>query len=118
MLKFIERFRDEILKNLRFKFFISPKYLSFFTSDNPVCYTSFNEQQAQLVFPVSSRVCLIIYKQKHLFNSNNWKRKSKHFWQINDKTVERIRDFVARRAIKEIYHSQKSEWLVKLINRN
>lgn len=118
MVRFAKRFKDEILENLKFTFFISPKYMSFFTSDNPVCYTSFNQSMAQLVFPMSSKICLIVYKQMYLKNIN-WQRKSEQFWQIDDKTTERIRDFVTRRAIKEIYYSQKAEWLVKFIdNRN
>jgi len=115
MVRFTEKFRDEILLNLEFRFFISPKYMSFFTSDNPVCYTSFNEPMAQLVFPISSKVCLIIYKQMYL-TSSNWQRKSDQFWQIDDKTIETIRGFVTHRAIKEIYCSQKAQWLVKFIN--
>lgn len=115
MVRFAKRFRDEILKKLEFKFFMSPKYMSFFTSDSPVCYTSFNNPNAQLIFPISSRICLVVYKQMYLTNSN-WQRKSNQFWQIDIKTAVGIRDFVTRRAIKEIYYSQKAEWLVKFIN--
>lgn len=115
MVRFTEKLRDEILKDLNFRFFISPKDTSFFTSDNPVCYDPFDHPNAQLFFPISSNVCLNLYKQKYL-NNIKWLRKSNQFWQIDNKTLEGIRDFMARKAVNEIYHSQRAEWLVKFIN--
>ncbi len=101
--------------SLSWCFFLPPNNRVFMTTDIPVLWDYLKTQQSWLLFPISFNVCLyasfeICTKQ------NNWNEEKKGFWRIDDITFERIREKIVRGAFKEIYCSQKAEWLVKFIN--
>lgn len=114
MLKHIEKMCNELLVNLQIKFLISSPSMQFLTSDNPVCYTDFQQIDVNLYFPISSEICLFATRIKNA--DKKWEKYNSQFWLVNDKTVEYARDFIVKESVKQIYSSQKAEWLVKFIN--
>ncbi len=113
-------------------FLISNKDISFPTSDNPVISTSFHKENPSLFFPVSSDICFFGMGLEHAsqitfsvkndskdtstLNLSKWQSYDKEFWLIDVKSAETIRKFIVCSSLKEVYHSQKAEWLVRFIS--
>ncbi len=93
--------------NMTWKFYIAPENLEYFTSDNPVFSSQLSREEGEVIFPISSNLALYASWQKG---------KDRNYERVVDKVVERVRDIIARIAIKEVYSSQKREWLVKFVN--
>jgi len=95
------------VKDMVWNFWISPKIVNYLTSDNPVSYSQLRHEEGYLIFPICSNICL--YATWH-------GSKDKMFKEVTTKIVEEVRDRIVTIAIKEVYFSRKSEWLVKFIN--
>ncbi len=104
----------EFLKKMDCRFLIAPKGMRFLTSDKPVYYTKIDEDTSEVIFPISSEITFLAFWSNS--PNTNWKKLENGFWQVDSKTVEKIRDLMVRSSIKEIYFSQKTEWLVKFVN--
>lgn len=116
MIRYAERF-TEVLETLQIQFLIAPANMLFLTSDNPVCYTSFDNREVHLFFPISSKICLFGSRINEK-GFDRWRLIKRGIWQIDDRTVEKIRGFLVSRAVTEIYYAKKSTWLVEYINKN
>lgn len=108
---------SSIIFKMNWSFLIAPKLMDFLTSDNPVYYV-FSKNQEYCIFPISSKLCFYSFLTPHgrILDARKWKKQNDLFNEIDDKTVEIIRNYIIKIALKEIYYSQKAEWLVKFIN--
>jgi hypothetical protein len=75
--------------------------------------------ESEVVFPISSEVTISLSWQPSIdvnIGAKFWKQISENYWTVDDKTVELCRNLICLIALKEIYYSQKAEWLVNFIN--
>lgn len=116
IVKIAEKHASEFNKR-NWHFLKSPNQLKFFTGDNPVVFiNNLFSKPSQIIFPFSSEITLIIIQDGYTV-PKSWKRLTKNYWEIDQKSVENIRNDIAFVAIKEVYYSQKAEWLVRFINK-
>jgi Protein of unknown function (DUF4238) len=106
---------SEDLETMNFQYLIPTNSLKFFTSDCPVFRANNGNEDGFIFMPVSSDIIVCISNNKNVQNPS-WIQKSKSFFEIDCKKVVAIRKNIASTAIKEVYYSQKAEWLVKFIN--
>jgi hypothetical protein len=103
------------LQKMTWRFIVVPKGNCFFTSDNPVWYRNLTDlDAAEVIFPISTTVALSA-SWGH-YSSSKWKRMNNQFWKVDGATVSIVKNCIGQFAVKEIYNSQKAEWLVKFIN--
>ncbi|MBA3692571.1 MAG: DUF4238 domain-containing protein [Acidobacteria bacterium] len=103
-----------IIKKMNWRFLVAPDNMPFLTSDKPVFYTKLDEKGSEVIFPISSKVMLSASWID--FTNKYWKKVGNAFWKVNDQTVETERKCIVSVAIKEVYFSEKVDWLVKFVN--
>jgi hypothetical protein len=106
---------SEHIKKMNWRILVSPDYCKFLTSDNPVWYRKLLDSDfGELFFAISSKAAISISWRMN--TDHKWNRKSKTIWEVDSKATERARNCIVQFALKEVYYSQKAEWLVKFIN--
>jgi hypothetical protein len=105
---------SQFFQQMNWRFLLAPIHLPFLTNDNPVCFSNLNSEKSELLFPLSSRITLLASWSNLM--TEDLRTTSESFLEISDNEVESIRKRLVSVAIKEVYYSQKREWLVKFIN--
>jgi Protein of unknown function (DUF4238) len=113
---FAQQYLAPSVMNLEWEFLVTSSNIEFLTSDNPVCFEFNINFKRFCFFLISSKICLYCFEKPNFLDSKKWKKQNSQFSEVDDKTVEIIRDKVVKEAISEVYCSQKREWLVKFIN--
>lgn len=112
-----EIFREQIIskalliksyvEKMNWTLYTTTEKLEYFTSDNPVFSSQLSKKEGELIFPISSKLTLYASWQKN--NDRIYER-------ATNKVVETVRDIVAKIAIREVYFSQRRNWVVKFVN--
>lgn len=113
----IERAEEisQILQRMIWRFATTPKKMYLPTSDHPISYWNLDKPYAELIFPVSSEIVLVLSYKKDV-PAGSWKARSRMYWEISERDVEKVRDFVCRGAYQEVYSCQNAKWLTTFIN--
>ena len=115
IIRMAENISDRFINRMYRRFLIAPDNMPFLTSDKPVFYTKLDEIRSEVIFPISSKV---MFSASWIdFTNKYWKKEENEFWQVNDETVVRKRKCIVSNAIKEVYFSKKTKWLVEFVNK-
>ncbi len=111
----VENHYQKFLK-LEWRFLKMPSKLKLITSDNPVViFNDIRQKLGQVIFPVFSDVALSM-THEGFEEPRSWKKLIGNYREIDENTVETLRNDIVFVALKEVYYSQKAEWLVTFIN--
>jgi hypothetical protein len=114
MVEIARKFTKSVF-DLNWQFLLAPDGNEFMTSDNPVVWENITTPQSWIIFPISSKVCLLCTFEPYP-KHNNWMEEKKGFWKIDDEAFEGICETIVKNAFFEVYFSKKQESLVKFVN--
>jgi hypothetical protein len=94
-----------ILSVMTWQFFIAPKGHGFLTSDNPVFYPGLDKPYAEVSFPISKDIALVISRYEI----------EQGFFVTTPEVVNEINRRTVSGAQYEVYHSSAEKWVLNLM---
>jgi hypothetical protein len=97
-----------ILSAMTWQFFVAPKGQGFLTSDDPVFSPDIRKAYAEVSFPVSKDIALVM----------SWYDIEQGFFATTPEVVNEINRRTASRAQHEVYYSSAEKWIVDMLEEN
>ena len=94
-----------ILSAMTWQFFVAPKGHGFLTSDNPVFSPGINKPYAEVSFPISKNIALVM----------SWYDIEQGFFVTTPEVVNEINRRTVSGAQHEVYYSSAEEWVFDLM---
>jgi hypothetical protein len=94
-----------ILSAMTWRFCTAPQGYGFLTSDDPVFYSDIYKSYAEVSFPISKSIALIL----------SWYDIEQGFFTASPEIVKEINQRTANKAQHQVYYSSAEKWVLNLL---